>query len=104
MTGNELQKFATCLSCKAYMKVYSITAFDNANDEPPCTTVFVSEDEAVRSVVDKVSQFASLHESDGDFSLNEIPDTLKDGCVYEFVSGDGFTYSWRMQSHTLIGV
>ena len=86
------------------MKVYSIVAFDNANDEPPHTAVFASEDAAVQSVVDEVSQFASLHESDGDFSLDEIPDTLKDGCVYEFVSGDGFTYSWRMQSHTLIGV
>ena len=85
------------------MKVYSIVAFDNANDEPPCVSVFASEDAAVQSVVDEVAQFASLHESDGDFSLNEIPDALKDGYVYEFVSGDGFTYSWRMQTHILIG-
>ena len=84
------------------MKVYSIVAFDNANDEPPCTVLFTSEDEAVQSVVNEVSQFASLHEACGDISLDEIQDTLKDGCVYEFVSGDGFTYSWRMQSHTLI--
>ena len=86
------------------MKVYSIVAFDNANDEPPRTDVFSSEDEAVQSVVDEVSEFASLHESDGDFSLGEISDMLKDGCVYEVVSADGFTYSWRMQAHTLIGV
>ena len=86
------------------MKVHSIVVFDNANDEPPRTSVFSPEDAVVRSVVDEVSTFASLHESDGDFSLNEIPDALKDGYVYEFASGDGFTYSWRMQSHTLIGV
>ena len=86
------------------MTVYSIVAFDNANDEPPRTAVFATEDAAVQFVVDEVTQFASLHKSDGDFSLDEIPDTLKDGCVYEFVSGDGFTYSWRMQAHTLIGV
>lgn len=86
------------------MKVYSVVAFDNAQDEPPRVTVFSSEDEAVQSVVDEVSEFVSLHDADGDFSLDEIPDTLNDGYVYEFVSRDGFTYSWRMQSHILIGI
>ena len=85
------------------MKVYSIVAFDNANDEPPRVTVFSSEDAAVQSVVDEVTEFSSLHEAGGDFSLAEIPDTLKDGYVYEYDSMDGFTYSWRMQSHVLIG-
>ena len=86
------------------MKVYSIVAFDNANDELQRTTVFASEDEAVRSVVAEVSRFTSLRESDGCFSFSEIFDALKDGYVYEFVSGDGLTYSWRRQAHTLIGV
>ena len=83
------------------MKVYSIVAFDNANDEPPRVSVFSSEDEAVQSVVDEVAEFSSLHEAGGDFSLAEIPDTLKDGCVYEYEAMDGFTYSCRMQAHEL---
>lgn len=29
------------------MKVYSITAFDNANDEPPRTSVFSIEDDEI---------------------------------------------------------
>ncbi len=84
------------------MKVYSIVAYDNANDKPPHVSVHSSEDAAVQSVVDEVAEFSSLHEAGGDFSLTEIPDTLKDGCVYEYESMDGFTYSWRMQAHELI--
>lgn len=84
------------------MKVYSIVAFDNAGDEPPRVSVYSSEDAAVQSVVDEVTEFASLHEAGGDFSITEIPDTLKDGYVYEYESMDGFTYSWRMQMHTLV--
>ena len=53
----------------AYMKAYSIVAFDNANEEPPRVSAFSSEDEAVRSVVDEVAEFSSLHEAGGIFRL-----------------------------------
>ena len=60
----------------AYMKVYSIVAYDNANDEPPRVSVFSSEDAAVQSVVDEVTGFASLHEAGGDFSLADPSETM----------------------------
>lgn len=83
------------------MKVYSIASFDNVQDEPPRVTVFSTEERAIQSVLDEVERFASLHEMKGGYDLDEIPEALRDGNIFEFVSNDGLNYSWHMQTHEL---
>ena len=106
------KKFAVEI-VETYTQVVEISAEDAeaaveqaeelVNDDVIQPEVYYDDYDQDCRVVEEVAEFSSLHEAGGDFSLNEIPDTLKDGCVYEYESMDGFTYSWRMWSHVLAG-
>jgi len=79
--------------------VFSIVFYDNSGESSPQVKLYLSEDDAIASVVADVANFRSLHE-DVECPLDdEVLTSLKEEGLVSFVSVDGIEYSWKIDSH-----